>query len=55
MKAKGHVFIVDDDAEIRLHLGNLLRHVGRRGMGNGIVHMQQVEFLIEHHIYNGAG
>ena len=28
MKAKGHVFIVDDDAEIRLHLGNLLRHVG---------------------------
>jgi FixJ family two-component response regulator len=28
MKAKGHVFIVDDDVEIRLHLGNLLRHVG---------------------------
>jgi len=28
MKAKGHVFIVDDDAEIRLHLGNLLRHLG---------------------------
>jgi FixJ family two-component response regulator len=28
MKANGHVFIVDDDAEIRLHLGNLLRHVG---------------------------
>jgi FixJ family two-component response regulator len=28
MKAKGHVFIVDDDAEIRLHLGNLVRHVG---------------------------
>ena len=28
MKAKGHVLIVDDDAEIRLHLGNLLRHVG---------------------------
>jgi FixJ family two-component response regulator len=28
MKANGHVFIVDDDAEIRLHLGNLLRHLG---------------------------
>jgi FixJ family two-component response regulator len=28
MKAKGHVLIVDDDAEIRLHLGNLLRHLG---------------------------
>lgn len=28
MKAKGHVLIVDDDAEIRLHLGNLLGHVG---------------------------
>lgn len=28
MKDKGHVFIVDDDAEIRLHLSNLLRHLG---------------------------
>lgn len=28
MKDKGHVYIVDDDVEIRLHLGNLLRHLG---------------------------
>jgi FixJ family two-component response regulator len=28
MLAKGHVFIVDDDHDIRIHLGDLLRHLG---------------------------
>jgi FixJ family two-component response regulator len=28
MLAKGHVFIVDDDHDIRIHLGDLLRHQG---------------------------
>jgi FixJ family two-component response regulator len=28
MTVKGHVFLVDDDSEIRSHLGDLLKHLG---------------------------